>query len=120
MLTDKYLDGIPEDSRANQGKSLKMDFLNEDNLATIRALNEIAKRRGQTLAQLALAWVLRNGRVTTALIGASRPEQIRDCVAAIDNLDFTEAELEEIRETTREADINLWAASAERKGPSRK
>ena len=120
MLTDKYLDGIPEDSRANQGKSLKMDFLNEDNLATIRALNEIAKRRGQTLAQLALAWVLRNGRVTTALIGASRPEQIRDCVAAIDNLDFTEAELEEIRESTREADINLWAASAERKGPSRK
>ena len=120
MLTDEYLDGIPEDSRANQGKSLKMDFLNEDNLATIRALNEIAKRRGQTLAQLALAWVLRNGRVTTALIGASRPEQIRDCVAAIDNLDFTEAELEEIRETTREADINLWAASAERKGPSRK
>lgn len=120
MLTDKYLDGIPEDSRANQGKSLRTDFLNEDNLATIRALNEIAKRRGQTLAQLALAWVLRNGRVTTALIGASRPEQIRDCVAAIDNLDFTEAELEEIRETTREADINLWAASAERKGPSRK
>lgn len=120
MLTDKYLDGIPEDSRANQGKSLRTEFLNEDNLAIIRALNEIAKRRGQTLAQLALAWVLRNGRVTTALIGASRPEQIRDCVAAIDKLDFTDAELKEIRETTREADINLWAASAERKGPSRK
>ncbi|TDH35235.1 L-glyceraldehyde 3-phosphate reductase [Pseudohoeflea suaedae] len=120
MLTDKYLDGIPEDSRANQGKSLRTDFLSEENLATIRALNEIAGRRGQTLAQLALAWVLRNGRVTTALIGASRPEQIRDCVAAIDNLDFTETELEEIRRTTREADINLWAASAERKGPSRK
>lgn len=119
MLTDKYLGGIPVGSRASQGKSLRTDFLSEENLATIRALNEIAGRRGQSLAQLALAWVLRKGRVTTALIGASRPEQIRDCVAAIDNLDFTEAELAEIRETTREADINLWAASAERKGPSR-
>jgi L-glyceraldehyde 3-phosphate reductase len=119
MLTDKYLGGIPEGSRASQGKSLRTDFLSEENLATIRALNEIAKRRGQSLAQLALSWVLRKGRVTTALIGASRPEQIRDCVAAIDNLDFSEAELAEIRETTREADINLWAASAERKGPSR-
>lgn len=119
MLTDKYLGGIPDGSRASQGKSLRTDFLSEDNLATIRALNEIAKCRGQSLAQLALAWVLRKGRVTTALIGASRPEQIRDCVRAIDNLDFTEAELEEIRETTREADINLWAASAERKGPNR-
>ncbi|MAY62491.1 MAG: L-glyceraldehyde 3-phosphate reductase [Rhizobiales bacterium] len=119
MLTDKYLGGIPEGSRASQNKSLRTDFLSEENLATIRALNEIAQRRGQSLAQLALAWVLRKGRVTTALIGASRPDQIRDCVAAVDNLDFTEAELEEIRETTREADINLWAASAERKGPSR-
>jgi L-glyceraldehyde 3-phosphate reductase len=119
MLTDKYLGGIPEGSRASQGKSLRTDFLSEENLATIRALNDIARRRGQSLAQLALAWVLRKSRVTTALIGASRPEQIRDCVAAIDNLDFTEAELAEIRETTREADINLWAASAERKGPSR-
>jgi L-glyceraldehyde 3-phosphate reductase len=120
MLTSKYLGGIPEGSRATQGKSLKNQFLNEANLATIRDLNEIAQRRGQTLAQMALAWVLRRGRVTTALIGASRKEQVEDCVGAVANLDFTDAELEEIATKTREADINLWAASAERKGPPRK
>ncbi len=120
MLTGKYLKGIPEGSRATQGKSLKNEFLSKENLATIRALNAIAERRGQTLAQMALAWVLRKGRVTTALIGASRAEQVRDCVGAVANLEFSEAELQEIAETTREADVNLWAASAERKGPSRK
>ncbi|MEP1934385.1 MAG: L-glyceraldehyde 3-phosphate reductase [Roseibium sp.] len=120
MLTNKYLKGIPQGSRATQGKSLRNEFLSEENLETIRSLNGIAERRGQTLAQLALAWVLRKGRVTTALIGASRPEQVEDCVGAIGNLDFSDAELREIEETTREADINLWAASAERKGPSRK
>ncbi|WP_417691477.1 L-glyceraldehyde 3-phosphate reductase [Roseibium sp.] len=120
MLTGKYLKEIPEGSRATQGKSLRKDFLSDENLATIRALNSIAEKRGQTLAQLALAWVLRKERVTTALIGASRPEQVRDCVGAIGNLDFSEAELKEIEDTTREADINLWAASAERKGPQRK
>lgn len=119
MLTDKYLDGIPDDSRAAQGKSLKRDFLNEKTLGGIRALNGIAERRGQTLAQMALAWVLRGGRVTTALIGASRPEQIDDCVAALKNPDFTAEELAEIDRHARDADINLWAASAERKGPSR-
>ena len=120
MLTSKYLKGIPEDSRANQGKSLKTQFLGEDNLATIRALNDIAEKRGQTLAQMALAWVLRKGRVTTALIGASRGSQVKDCVGAVANLQFSDEELKLIEETTREADINLWAASAERKGPSRK
>ncbi|MES0883455.1 L-glyceraldehyde 3-phosphate reductase [Roseibium sp. SCP14] len=120
MLTSKYLGGIPEGSRATQGKSLKNQFLNEENLATIRDLNEIAQKRGQTLAQMALAWVLRRGRVTTALIGASRKEQVEDCVGAVANLDFTDAELEEIAAKTRDADINLWAASAERKGPPRK
>lgn len=120
MLTDKYLKGIPEGSRASQGKSLRQDFLNEKTLANIGALNEIAKRRGQTLAQMALAWVLRGGRVTSALIGASRPEQIEDCVGALANRDFTEAELAEIDRYAREADVNLWAASAERKGPTRK
>ncbi|KZM48699.1 L-glyceraldehyde 3-phosphate reductase [Labrenzia sp. OB1] len=120
MLTNKYLKGIPEDSRAAQGKSLQTGFLSEDNLATIRALNDIAANRGQTLAQMALAWVLRHGRVTTALIGASRAEQVRDCVACIENLDFTDAELQEIEAKTREADVNLWAASSERKGPQRK
>ena len=120
MLTDKYLKGIPEGSRATQGKSLRQDFLNEKTLANINALNDIAKRRGQTLAQMALAWVLRGGRVTSALIGASRPEQVEDCVGALANRDFSEAELAEIDKYAREADVNLWAASAERKGPARK
>jgi L-glyceraldehyde 3-phosphate reductase len=119
MLTDKYLNGIPDDSRAAQGKSLRKGFLNEKNIGHIRSLNEIARRRGQTLAQMAIAWVLRGGRVTSALIGASRPEQVTDSVGALKNLDFTEEELAEIDRYAREADINIWAASAERKGPSR-
>ncbi|KFB10900.1 L-glyceraldehyde 3-phosphate reductase [Nitratireductor basaltis] len=120
MLTDKYLNGIPEESRAAQGKSLRNEFLNERNINNIRGLNEIAKKRGQTLAQMALAWALRGGRVTTALIGASKPSQVEDCVGALGNLDFTDAELAEIDTFARDADINLWAASAERKGPKRK
>ncbi len=120
MLTDKYLKGVPEGSRATQGKSLRRDFLNEATLTNIRSLNDIAMRRGQTLAQMALAWVLRGGRVTSALIGASRPEQIEDCVGALKNREFSEAELAEIDGYAREADVNLWAASAERKGPARK
>src|SRR5690606_33001689 len=80
MLTDKYLHGVPDDARAAQGKSLRPEFLSEATLGNIRALDAIAKRRGQTLAQMALAWVLRGGRVTTALIGASRPQQVEDCV----------------------------------------
>ncbi len=83
-------------------------------------MNEIAKARGQTLAQMAIAWVLRKGRVTSALIGASRPEQVVDCVGALQRLDFTDAELAEIDRHGKDADINLWAASAERKGPARK
>lgn len=114
MLTTKYLKGVPEDSRAAQGKSLSQRFLDERTLANIRALNGIAERRGQTLAQMAIAWVLRNGRVTSALIGASRPEQVTDCVGALKNLDFSDAELAEIDQYAREADINLWARSAER------
>ena len=120
MLTDKYLRGIPETSRAAQGKSLRQSFLDEETLANIRALNEVAGRRGQTLAQMALAWVLRKGRVTTALIGASRPEQIEDCVGALKNRDFTDAELAEIDKYARDSGVNLWAASAERQGPERK
>jgi L-glyceraldehyde 3-phosphate reductase len=119
MLTTKYLKGIPEGSRASQGKSLRTDFINEQTVKNIRALNGIAEKRGQTLAQMALAWVLRGGRVTTALIGASRPEQVEDCVGALANRDFSAAELAEIDTYAREADINLWAASAERKGPQR-
>ena len=119
MLTTKYLNGIPEDSRAAEGKSLSTNFLNEDNLARIRGLNGIAERRGQTLAQMALAWVLRGGRVTTALIGASRPEQVIDCVGALKNPSFSVDELAEIDRHAGEGGLNLWAASAERKGPSR-
>jgi L-glyceraldehyde 3-phosphate reductase len=120
MLTDKYLKGIPPGSRATQGKSLQSAFLNDKNIGNIRALNDIAAKRGQTLAQMAIAWVLRGGRVTSALIGASRPEQVDDCVGALANQDFTAEELAQIDLHARDADINLWAASAERKGPNRK
>ncbi len=120
MLTTKYLDGIPQGSRASQGKSLRPSFINDQTIGAVRSLNAIAEKRGQTLAQMALAWVLRKGRVTTALIGASRPEQIDDCVGALQNLEFTGAELAEIDRYAKDADINLWAASAERKGPPRK
>lgn len=119
MLTDKYLRGIPPGSRATQGKSLSTGFLNADNIRAIANLNDIARGRGQTLAQMALAWVLRGGRVTSALIGASRPDQVTDCVGALENLDFTPDELAAIDRHARDADINLWAASAERKGPAR-
>lgn len=120
MLTDKYLGGVPEGSRAAQGKSLRQSFLSEQALANIKALNAIAGRRDQTLAQMALAWVLRKGRVTSALIGASRPEQVEDCVAALANLEFSDSELAEIDTYARDANINLWARSAEREGPARK
>ena len=105
--------------RRRASRSIR-SFSNERNIANIRALNAIAESRGQTLAQMALAWVLRGGRVTSALIGASRPEQVEDCVGALKNRDFSEAELAEIDQYARDADINLWAASAERNGPSRK
>jgi L-glyceraldehyde 3-phosphate reductase len=120
MLTSKYLNGIPQDSRAAQGKSLRQSFINEQTLANIKVLNAIAEKRGQSLAQMALAWVLRKGRVTSALIGASRPEQVEDCVGALKKLDFSDAELAEIDQYARDGGINLWAASAEREGPQRK
>ncbi|MGP1397317.1 MAG: L-glyceraldehyde 3-phosphate reductase [Inquilinaceae bacterium] len=113
MLTGKYLGGIPKDSRAAQGKSLNPDFLNPRALENIRALNGIAERRGQTLAQMAIAWVLRDGGITTALIGASRPSQVEDCAKAVDDLDFTAEELAEIDRYANEEDINLWARSSE-------
>lgn len=119
MLTTKYLNGIPGQSRAAEGKSLHTSFLNEGNIARIRSLNTITQRRGQTLAQMALAWVLRGGRVTSALIGASRPEQVADCVGALKNLSFTTEELAEIDRYATEGSLNIWAASSEREGPSR-
>lgn len=114
MLTDKYLKGVPENSRASQGKSLRSSFLKEETLDNVRSLNGIAQSRGQTLAQMALAWALRGGRVTSALIGASRPEQVEDCVGALKNPEFSAAELAEIDKFARDASINLWAKSAER------
>jgi L-glyceraldehyde 3-phosphate reductase len=112
MLTDKYLNGIPPDSRASRHGSLSPDLIDDQALAKIRALNEIAARRGQTLAQLALAWTLRDPRVTSALIGASSVEQLEANVAALDRLDFSEEELAEIDQYATDADINIWAESS--------
>lgn len=112
MLTSKYLNGIPEGSRATQGKSLAPDMLSERAISHLNKLNDIAQRRGQTLAQMAIAWVLRDDSITTALIGASRPEQVADCAQAAGNLGFTEDELREIDTYATEEDINLWAASS--------
>ena len=112
MLTDKYLDGIPEGSRASRDGSLSPSLIDEQALAKIKALNEIAARRGQTLAQLALAWTLRDLRVTSTLVGASSVEQLEANVATLEKLDLTEDELAEIDRYATEADINLWAASS--------
>lgn len=109
MLTNKYLDGVPEGSRAARGGSLRREFLEESTLENVRALNEIASRRGQTLAQMAIAWVLRDPRVTTALVGASSVAQLEDSVRALDNLEFTEDELTQIDRHAVDADINIWA-----------
>ncbi|UUV30665.1 L-glyceraldehyde 3-phosphate reductase [Amycolatopsis roodepoortensis] len=113
LLTSRYLDGVPENSRAAQGKSLNPDTITESTLGKIRALNEIAQRRGQTLAQLALAWGLRDPRMTSVLIGASSVAQLEDNVGALKNLHFTKEELAEIDRYATEADINLWKRSTD-------
>ncbi|WP_432492642.1 L-glyceraldehyde 3-phosphate reductase [Kineococcus auxinigenes] len=113
LLTDRYLDGVPAGSRAAQGKSLDPGILTEENLRRIRGLNEIAAGRGQTLAQLALSWVLRDRRVTTTLIGASSVQQVEDNVAAVANLDFTEDELTAIDEFAVDSGVDLWAQARE-------
>ena len=113
LLTTKYLNGIPEDSRASEDKSLDRRSLSDETLASIRGLNAIAERRGQTLAQMAIAWVLREGGITTALIGASRASQIEDCVGVIKNMDFSADELAEIDQYAHDAGINLWEQSSE-------
>jgi L-glyceraldehyde 3-phosphate reductase len=112
MLTDKYLGGIPEGSRASRPTSLSPDLLTDEALEKIRALDEIARGRGQSLAQMALAWTLRDARVTSALIGASSVAQLEDNVAALDNLEFTDDELEEIDRHATDSSINIWAASS--------
>jgi L-glyceraldehyde 3-phosphate reductase len=114
MLTDKYLDGIPEGSRATRADgSLSPDLITGEALDKIRALNEVAARRGQTLAQMALAWTLRDGRVTSTLIGASNVEQLEENVAALENLELSDEELEEIDRHATESGINIWAGSSE-------
>jgi L-glyceraldehyde 3-phosphate reductase len=113
MLTTKYLGGVPEGSRASRDGSLSRDLLTEDALARIRALNEIAERRGQTLAQMALAWTLRDPRITSTLIGASSVAQLEENVATLQRLDFEDEELEEIDRHAVESEINLWATSSE-------
>lgn len=112
MLTGRYLDGVPPDSRAAEDDSLSKGFLNEGNLSRLRALNEIATGRGQTLAQMAIAWVLRDPRVTTALIGASRWSQIEDSLGALNNLQFTADELVEIDRYAVDGGIDLWVSSS--------
>jgi L-glyceraldehyde 3-phosphate reductase len=114
LLTDRYLDGIPAGSRASRHGSLSPDMLTEETVGKIHALNEIASRRGQTLAQLALAWTLRDPRVTSALIGASSVEQLEGNLASLQILDFSEDELAEIDRYATESDLNIWAASSER------
>jgi L-glyceraldehyde 3-phosphate reductase len=113
MLTDKYLGGVPEESRAGKkGTFLSRKLLTKENLDRINALNEIAQRRGQSLAQMALAWVLRRPEVTSVLLGASRPEQIEENVGILKKLDFSEEELKEIDKYAKEGGINLWAQSS--------
>lgn len=112
ILTDKYLNGIPAGSRAAQDKSLDPGVVRKA-IDSVRKLNDMAAARGQTLAQMALAWVLREGGITSALIGASKPEQVIDCVGALRNLDFTSGELAAIDAISEEKDVNLWARSSE-------
>jgi L-glyceraldehyde 3-phosphate reductase len=112
MLTDKYLDGIPEDSRAAKDFFLKKDFISEENMARIRALNEIAEGRGQTLAQMAVAWTLRDPRVTSSLIGVRNVEQLEDSLGALRRLDFSDDELTAIEQHAVDAGVNIWAQSS--------
>lgn len=118
MLTKKYLHGVPEGSRATQGKSLDPHLLSDHAIVSLNKLNEIAEARGQTLAQMAIAWVLREEGITTALIGASKPSQVVDCVGAIGNLEFAPEELAAIDAAADVDNVNLWARSSEEKGES--
>ncbi|MGW7426330.1 L-glyceraldehyde 3-phosphate reductase [Streptomyces sp. NPDC054813] len=108
LLTGRYLDGIPEDSRAAAGTSFDTDWLSDDMVDRLRALNAIAQRRGQTLAQMALAWALRDKRVTSLVIGASRTEQLEQNVAALENLEFTAEELADIDTYAVDGGVDLW------------
>jgi L-glyceraldehyde 3-phosphate reductase len=113
QLTGKYLNGVPENSRAKAGETLLKEFLSEQNIQRVRSLNKIAKGRGQTLAQMAIAWVLRDPRVTSALIGARNVEQLNDSLDAVKKLQFTDAELKEIDRFAQESGIDLWKDARE-------
>jgi L-glyceraldehyde 3-phosphate reductase len=113
LLTGKYLNGVPENSRAKAGGSFLNTFLNEGNLKRVRELNEIAQARGQSLAQMAIAWVLRDLRVTSALIGARNVEQLDNSLDAVEKLDFTDAELDAIDSNAQESGIDLWKGARE-------
>jgi L-glyceraldehyde 3-phosphate reductase len=112
LLTDKYLDGVQEDSRVRRGNYFAAELISEENLTRARALNEIAAKRGQSLAQMAIAWALRDGRVTSALLGASSLKQLEQNVAALEQLDFSDDELAEIDRHAQEGGIDLWAESS--------
>ena len=112
LLTDRYLDGVPENSRVATGGAMGEDMLTEARLARVRALNDVAARRGQSLAQLALVWALRDPRMTSLVIGASSVGQLEDNIAALDRLDLSDAEVQEIERHATDADINLWARSS--------
>ena len=113
LLTNKYLNGVPENSRAKDGVWFQKEFLSEDNLKRVRALNEIARGRGQSLAQMAIAWVLRDKRITSALIGARNVEQLDNSLDALKQLQFTDAELSEIDRYAQDGSIDVWKNARE-------
>jgi L-glyceraldehyde 3-phosphate reductase len=113
VLTDRYLDGVPQDSRAAQGKSLRAETVDTEKIEKVRALSEIARRRGQSMAQMALAWALRDPRMTSLVIGASSVRQLENNVGALAGLEFSEAELTEIDQFATESHINIWKRSSD-------
>jgi L-glyceraldehyde 3-phosphate reductase len=113
LLTDRYLHGVPEDSRVRRGEAFDQRLISEENLARVRALNDIAARRGQSLAQMAIAWVLRDPRVSSALVGASSVNQLEQNIAALSNLEFSADELSEIERYAVDGAINIWAPSSD-------
>lgn len=113
LLTEKYLGGVPEEARASKDGSFSKDMLTDANIERIRELNKIAKRRGQSLAQMAIAWVLRDPRVTSALLGARTVEQLANSLASLETLDFSDEELKEIDKYAKDGDINIWSVSSD-------
>jgi L-glyceraldehyde 3-phosphate reductase len=113
LLTSRYLDGIPEDSRVRRGDSFDERLVSEENVQRVRALNQIAAGRGQTLAQMAIAWTIRDPRVTSALIGASSVAQLDDSLGALEHLDFDDSELAEIDRYAVDGSLNIWSGSSD-------